>query len=197
MDDSTNYESYTLDELVIARKNVMTNGKQSRLQAIELAIYNKEHNIVTQTPVAPAKAVGEKASRVDRLWAAIFDGVIMFICMIPFSDFFAIDIATSLQSQILWGLYLYATYFLLNGYLLYHHGQTIGKWLMKIRIEDLKGDKASLRRIFFLRWLPLQICGYTPFVKGFLIIDTLFIFTKQRRCVHDYIAKTQVCYSAR
>ena len=86
---------------------------------------------------------------------------------------------------------------ILHGYLLYHYGQTIGKNYMSIRIENLDGTKANLTTIYFKRMLPMQLIGLIPsfgqVISGF--INPLFIFGKQKRCLHDYIAKTKVSYT--
>ena len=74
--------------------------------------------------------------------------------------------------------------------LLRREGQTVGKQLMRIRIVDeqsgLTGtvfNNVALR--YFVNWLLTLIPPY-------LLIDHLFIFAKNRRCVHDYMARTKV-----
>ncbi len=42
--------------------------------------------------------------------------------------------------------------------------------------------------------LPLSLCAHIPMVGPLInLVNPLFIFGKERRCLHDYIAKTQVC----
>lgn len=74
--------------------------------------------------------------------------------------------------------------------LLRREGQTVGKRLMHIRIVDeesgLTGNVFNnivLR--YFVNWLLILIPPY-------IVIDHLFIFAKNRRCVHDYMARTKV-----
>jgi hypothetical protein len=68
---------------------------------------------------------------------------------------------------------------------------------MSIRIENLDGTKASFSTIYVKRMLPMQLIGLVPsvgqFISGF--INPIFIFGKQRRCLHDYVAKTKVSYT--
>lgn len=75
-------------------------------------------------------------------------------------------------------------------YLLSSFGQTIGKRMLGIRIVRNDGSRASLGRIFLLRILvPAAInagCGL------FGLVDALFIFAADRRCVHDHLADTKV-----
>lgn len=74
--------------------------------------------------------------------------------------------------------------------LLRREGQTVGKLLLRIRIVDeetgVKGRVFSnivLR--YFVNWLLTMIPPY-------VLIDHVFIFAKNRRCVHDYLAGTKV-----
>jgi hypothetical protein len=68
---------------------------------------------------------------------------------------------------------------------------------MSIRIENLDDTKAELSTIYLKRILPMQVVSIIPcggqFIAG--IVNPLFIFGKEKRCLHDYIAKTKVCYT--
>ena len=74
--------------------------------------------------------------------------------------------------------------------LLRREGQTVGKLLLRIRIVDeetgVKGPvfKSIVLR-YFVNWLLTLIPPY-------VVIDHAFIFAKNRRCVHDYLAGTKV-----
>ncbi len=73
------------------------------------------------------------------------------------------------------------------------NGQTIGKRAMGIRIVDLNGAVLPVQRLLGLRYLPWWAASIVPFVGGLLVlIDALFIFRKDRRCIHDHIAGTKV-----
>jgi uncharacterized RDD family membrane protein YckC len=77
--------------------------------------------------------------------------------------------------------------------LVHRHAQTIGKRLCGIKVSRLDGSRATLARIFFLRYLPTAILNVIP-VMNYLygLPDALFIFGKARRCIHDYMAGTIV-----
>lgn len=80
-----------------------------------------------------------------------------------------------------------------NGILLARNGQTIGKKSAGIRVVRTSGDDAGFARLFFLRsglsWLLASIPG----VGGlYALLDVLFIFRADRRCLHDLIADTKV-----
>jgi uncharacterized RDD family membrane protein YckC len=96
-------------------------------------------------------------------------------------------------SQIIWGIAGLVVFFAVNGYWLHTRGQSIGKRLLKIRIVRSNGERATLSRILFARYLPTEAMGMVP-VIGMLyaLIDILFIFRDSRQCLHDTIADTIV-----
>lgn len=77
--------------------------------------------------------------------------------------------------------------------MLHRNGQTMGKRLMGIRIVRSDGTRAGLGRIFLLRALLPNLIAAIPFVGLFFaLIDALFIFADDRRCLHDRFADTIV-----
>lgn len=83
---------------------------------------------------------------------------------------------------------------LLHGYLLSKYGQTIGKWLLDIKIVRTDGSQPSLGRLLGLRYLPLTLFALVPYVGAVVsgLIDPLLIFRSSRQCLHDTIADTVV-----
>ena len=82
-------------------------------------------------------------------------------------------------------------------YLLSANGQTIGKKVMGIRIiKQETGENGGFVTNFLLReFIPLLI-GFVPLVGSlFGIVDILFIFREDQRCIHDLIAGTIVVQS--
>jgi uncharacterized RDD family membrane protein YckC len=83
-----------------------------------------------------------------------------------------------------------------NGYLVYRHGQSIGKRVGQIRIVDLQGNQASFLRIVGLRNAPLFVlvvlAGLVGLSSVVFLVDALVIFGSEERCLHDYIAGTRV-----
>jgi uncharacterized RDD family membrane protein YckC len=77
--------------------------------------------------------------------------------------------------------------------LLHQQGQTLGKKIMGVRIVRSDGSRASLRRIFFLRYFGPSLIGAIPFIGGFFsLADALLIFSAEKRCIHDHFADTIV-----
>jgi uncharacterized RDD family membrane protein YckC len=75
-------------------------------------------------------------------------------------------------------------------FLLATRGQTLGKKWMGIKVVRTDGGPASAGSLIVMRFVVAQgILGAIP-VYG--LIDVLFIFRDDRRCVHDLIAGTKV-----
>jgi uncharacterized RDD family membrane protein YckC len=73
------------------------------------------------------------------------------------------------------------------------YGQTVGKRAVGIRIVRSDGSRASLGRIFALRYLPMALLSAIPFLGFFIrLTDILLIFRDSRQCLHDQIADTKV-----
>jgi uncharacterized RDD family membrane protein YckC len=91
--------------------------------------------------------------------------------------------------QVLVGI---VAYMVLNGWLLATRAQTIGKRLLGTRIVTLDGRPASLDVIVLRRLAPLWVLSAIPVVSAFGLVDVLFIFREDHRCIHDHLAGTMV-----
>lgn len=139
------------------------------------------------------------ASRRQRLLAAMLDGLIIALITGPtmyFTGGFT-GIAQGVQPSIGYNLFIgligICAFFLFNGKLLVQNGQTIGKKVIGIRIVDLEGNIPTIKKHLLARYATYLIPGLVPIVGQFFsTINILFIFGKQKRCVHDYIAGTMV-----
>jgi uncharacterized RDD family membrane protein YckC len=86
-------------------------------------------------------------------------------------------------------------YLLLNGWLLYARGQTVGKWLLGIGIVNhASGERAPLWRLVLIRapFFPLLFLLIANVLALLPLADVLPVFMKSRRCVHDLVAGTAV-----
>ena len=99
----------------------------------------------------------------------------------------------------MWVLYVFLlavlSYLILNGYWLFTRGQTVGKRVMKVAIvATASGERASFWKLICIRALffPLLFVVIIPTLAWLPIIDQLFLFRKNRRCVHDLAAGTSV-----
>ena len=80
-----------------------------------------------------------------------------------------------------------------NCVLLARNGQTIGKKASNIRIVRSDGSDAGFARLFFLRMMLFWALNAVPFIGPvFSLVNILFIFREDRRCIHDLLADTMV-----
>ena len=143
-------------------------------------------------------AEGVLAGRWRRLGGAIIDSIVLMIFILPI--FFLLGVFETVnqtEQELVFqiGLMLigFFIWLVVNAYLLYHHGQTVGKRLVNTKIVTLDDRQAEFSRIVLYRTLPMHAISVTPVIGNFLgLIDALFIFGSEKRCLHDYIAKTRV-----
>ncbi len=85
------------------------------------------------------------------------------------------------------GLLVYQTKLLLN------KGMTIGKRMISVRIVANDGDSLGFGRVIGLRIMVPAFIGSVPLLGPiFSLLDALFIFREDRRCIHDHLAGTSV-----
>jgi uncharacterized RDD family membrane protein YckC len=151
----------------------------------------------------------EKATRLSRLGAVVLDALIFSIPLTPsyFSQFSAMAhsrpkafnyfafwagmVSTGISFYV--GMLIVVALIVITTVLVYRNGQTIGKKLVGIKVARTDGSRASLARIFWLRYLLNTMIMYVPFLGAlYALVDACMIFCEQRRCCHDYIADTIV-----
>ncbi|MBM32074.1 MAG: hypothetical protein CL764_04355 [Chloroflexi bacterium] len=77
--------------------------------------------------------------------------------------------------------------------LLIRDGQTIGKKIIGIKIINAFNlGKVKLINIIFIRWIFFEILSFLPFGTIIVLADVVFIFRKDRRCLHDMLSGTVV-----
>jgi uncharacterized RDD family membrane protein YckC len=134
----------------------------------------------------------ELASRVTRLLAHLIDN----ICLAPLLIIFGVTIAAGGDATIgLIGIgLLIAVFAIIQIYWLSALGQTIGKKVMKIRIAKLTtGENGGFITNVLIRIGAIFIISCVPFVGSFFaLVNILFIFRDDKRCIHDLIAGTVV-----
>jgi uncharacterized RDD family membrane protein YckC len=131
-----------------------------------------------------------------RLVAHIVDQLAMFAPIIACALLAAMLSAGTGSDDTVLGLFMLLGLVLMLGvmgyqlYLLSASGQTIGKRMLGIQVVRNDGSRASFGRLLLLR-----ICVPGAISAGcglFGLVDVLFIFAADRRCVHDHLADTKV-----
>lgn len=155
----------------------------------------------------PGAPVGDPAQEVDqelatlgaRFAGAFIDGVAAAIIVVPYMTMSGywesartgnVGMSDLLEMALI-GMLIFLA---LHGYLLSRYGQTIGKRLVGTRIVSASdGTLLPLGKIFGLRMVPIQLGSLIPGIGNFVgLIDVVFIFRNDRRCLHDFIAGTKV-----
>jgi uncharacterized RDD family membrane protein YckC len=141
----------------------------------------------------------ELAGRWTRFVAAFVDGLIGIVYAFPIIFLLGIwDYISKGQNPPFLLLVASAVlgflgFLLIHGYFLKTNGQTVGKKLTKIRISDLQGNVPDFTKVILVRYLPLSLVQLIPMVGTYLpLLDVLFIFRGDRRCIHDLLAGTKV-----
>lgn len=141
----------------------------------------------------------ELASRFSRLAASIIDS--LFLSILSFSVMYLTggfeDIQAGIQPTWQYSLFLSAAvitgFIAINGISLVRSGQTLGKKVLKIKIVDLDDQLPSVNRHLLPWYATYFIPGQIPVIGSiFSIANILFIFGKERRCLHDRFAGTRV-----
>ena len=147
------------------------------------------------------------ASRWNRLFARIIDGILLLLLSMPLLYWFTgdwlgvtstddFDIFWSSDSPLIFVEFLISigVFVAVNTYLLANRGQTVGKFLLKIRIVDYYTEEIpKLRFSLVLREGIMTLLNLFGFLGAFIaLVDVLFIFATNKRCLHDYWAFTKV-----
>ncbi|WP_299205494.1 RDD family protein [uncultured Amphritea sp.] len=139
------------------------------------------------------------AGRWTRFWAALIDTILILLLFIVVQVALGVSSLLTLDqlpqaSELMMSVGILLSYLLLNGYLLATSGQTIAKKMFNIRVVDYDTNQLlPFSKVFGIRYLPIFVISQIPFAGQFIgIIDSLFIFSKENRCLHDLLANTKV-----
>jgi len=159
--------------------------------------------------ISSSDAPFEKATRLSRLGAVLLDGLIFAI---PLGPSYMAAFRGIVQTHpagynylTVWsamagagmpfyvGVAIDLVLIAITTLLVYRNAQTIGKKIVGIKVARTDGSRATLARIFFLRYLISTVIMYVRIIGSlYALVDACMIFGEQRRCVHDYIADTIV-----
>lgn len=128
------------------------------------------------------------ASLSRRLSALLTDSVIF--SPLPLAGFVLLlssgfDRPPPLAARVLWGVLVSVAFILYEALLLWRNGQTLGKRSAQIRVVTFEGEPLSRGQA----WGRAS----SRALLGLLFIDYLpVLFTRERLCLHDLLAKTRV-----
>jgi uncharacterized RDD family membrane protein YckC len=135
------------------------------------------------------------ASRGARLAASMIDGIAVLGLLVPaLAGMFFLDADSAAATA--GGLGVFVSVVAVLAFCVYQitmlvrEGQTLGKKTMHIRIVNYDdGLVPSGTKLLVMRYFVNSALGNIPF---YTIVDLLFIFGNERRCIHDYLAGTKV-----
>ena len=137
--------------------------------------------------------------RGERLGAVLLDGLIQIPLVLPllyaigYFDGMTHGVKPGFGMTALGSLLGFAVFLAIQGYPLATAGQTWGKKWLKLKIVDLQGRKPEFVRLVGLRYATTQVAMLIPGLgQIYALVDTLFIFRDDKRCIHDHIAGTRV-----
>jgi uncharacterized RDD family membrane protein YckC len=96
------------------------------------------------------------------------------------------------EHEVIGFIYSAATFFAVNGYLLIKRGQTVGKMALGLKIATAYYTKPSLFSLTVIRTYAFWLLSYNQWLLLVGLVDVLFIFRKDKRCIHDHVARTIV-----
>lgn len=137
------------------------------------------------------------ARRWKRFIALLIDGVILLVINLPImygTGILRQGYKMTLGQHAAYFVVGLLIYLAVNGYLLVKQGQTVGKKLVGVRIVDSSSERlVSFGRVFGIRYFLPALIIQIPIVGTlFSLVDSLFIFRKDKRCIHDLMAGTKV-----
>ncbi len=151
-----------------------------------------------QAAQAPAPPMAELASRGRRLMAVLVDGVVSLLLAIPGVIVAIGPVFNGSEEPDPLGIVLIGVAMILltivQAVLISKRGQSIGKIALGIRIaHSVDGSNPGFLRGFLIRTFVPQIIYQVPLLGFlFLLVDSCFIFSERRQCIHDLMAETVV-----
>lgn len=141
----------------------------------------------------------ELADRGERLLAAIVDTIIGIVLLIPvwiafdFTSYMVEEKEIPVRVEVLSDLMSFGLFLLVHGYYIANTAQTVGKRIVNIRVANLDNSNPALWRLVVLRYFSQTLMVMIPYVGIPLwIVNVLFVFRADRRCIHDFVAGTKV-----
>ena len=161
----------------------------------------EEKDNLYKAPDSELIAAKTDASRISRLGAAILDSIVLFVVVFALLSLFGFwtlftETDTGYGTEIAGALTGILVWLACNLHLVKTRGQTIGKMAANIQIVDMDSNRTpAVGNSVGKRFLLMQLFYIIPFIGHLLaLVDTLFIFRSDKRCIHDLIANTKVVY---
>ena len=184
---------YCGQEMVRRSLSTVSRTGSSPPLAVAVALTESHHNqeAMDRAPVRVSHAQ-TPASRGSRLGAFLIDGVMAMVALAPLLMSVTIFEPRSRAAESTFFLSFFSVIALgiYQMVLLSRDGQSLGKKAMKVRIVrfDDGGNPGFTEAVGF----RLLVNGLLWMVPGYALLDIMYIFSTEKRCLHDRIAGTKV-----
>jgi len=152
--------------------------------------------------IDPSIAGIQLATLSQRFTGAFIDGLIALVVVVPlYGVLFLLGVIKGADDinrlgivmSVVNGLIVFALFMAIQYMPLKQSGQTWGKKVAKTRIVTMDGAQPSVSDLILKRYAFYQLIGLIPVIGSIAsLLNILMIFKKDRRCLHDMIANTQV-----
>lgn len=160
-------------------------------------------NKVYETPDSVLQDSGAEervlASRWARLGGSIIDSLVLMIAFIPVALYLGVFDEANLGKEpgflqsLMMSVSMIVFFFIVNTKFLMSDGQTIGKKIVGTRIVPMDDSELSFTRHILARYAVFFLPGQIPVIgQLFSIVNVLFVFRSDKRCIHDLVGNTQV-----
>lgn len=146
--------------------------------------------------------LGDLPSRWLRLGAFLLDSLLLLVGIVPLIVVISVmaaslqidedSLGTEILSRLVGVAIVLLVYSGINFLPLARTGQTWGKKICGIKIVRSDGSQADLFRLLVVRYFPFTILWQAPFLKILCWIDILYVYSQDKRCLHDRMADTIV-----
>jgi len=145
---------------------------------------------------APDSIPDNAAPLLKRIGAALIDLLLVGFFVSPLLYYFKLDslaehpfnVPPVMAFKVL-GCEVFV-FFVLNLGLLVTRGQTLGKLVFSLAIVDLNNQKPSILQLVVNRYFSQLVMVFVPFLN--LLDVFMMLVRRDRRCLHDLLAKTRV-----
>lgn len=134
------------------------------------------------------------AHRLTRLAGAVIDVLLLIAVTAGVYGLMGLSLSTELnEHRTLTKLSALPLFFLLQGWTLFTRGQTLGKIVVDIRIVQGRSTHRPKPAQLLMRYVPLLLLAAVPKIGPVIVlVNAVWIFGRQRRCLHDHLADTRV-----
>lgn len=163
--------------------------------SIKIKHYLSEiRNLITKAtkPKATDQVSEYILNRIASRRSRLFSSIVNYCIAAPPFVLLLVGLINSEGFSITFGILFTSLLIITQAFLLSSQGQTIGKKIFKLKIVNIDTGKNNGFLTNVLIRTGITIALSIPTYTGYLMVDSLFIFRQDKRCLHDLMARTCV-----